>query len=67
MEVLVVGGAGEMGGWVVDFLTDRGFDVDVSDPEADPHSLPESVENVPLEDADGYDIVVVGVPIGVTA
>jgi prephenate dehydrogenase len=59
MEVLVVGGAGAMGSWFVDFFEDRGWSVDVSDREAD--------GSVPLESADEYDVVVVAVPIEVAA
>jgi prephenate dehydrogenase len=58
MNILVVGGAGEMGGWFVEFFRDKGWSVDVSDPDAD--------ENVPLEDADEYDVVIVAVPIEAT-
>jgi prephenate dehydrogenase len=55
METLVVGGAGAMGGWFVEFFSDQRWLVDVSDPDAD--------VNVPLERADEYDAVVVAVPI----
>lgn len=58
MNVLVVGGAGAMGGWFVEFFRERGWSVDVSDPDAD--------DSVPLEDADEYDAVVVAVPIEAT-
>ncbi len=59
MEVLVVGGAGAMGEWFVDFFSSRGHAVSVSDPEA--------TDSIPLENADGFDCVVVAVPIEVTA
>ncbi len=58
MEMLVVGGAGAMGGWFVDFFGERGHTVSVSDPDAD--------DSVPLERADDFDAVVVAVPIDVT-
>lgn len=58
MEILVVGGAGAMGRWFVDFFRNRGWSVDVSDPGAE--------VNVPLERADEYDAVVVAVPIDST-
>lgn len=58
MDILVVGGAGAMGGWFVDFFDERGHSVGVSDPDAD--------GSVPLERADGFDAVVVAVPIDVT-
>jgi prephenate dehydrogenase len=60
MNVLVVGGAGAMGGWFLGFFEEHGWSVDVSDPDADEH------ETVPLEDADEYDAVVVAVPIEAT-
>jgi prephenate dehydrogenase len=59
MEALVVGGAGAMGEWFVDFFEEQGLSVDISDPDAD--------ESVPLEDADEYDVVVVAVPIEITS
>jgi len=59
METLVVGGAGAMGEWFVDFFEEQGLSVDISDPDAD--------ESVPLEDADEYDVVVVAVPIEITS
>lgn len=58
MKILVVGGAGAMGRWFVDFFHDRGWSVDVSDPDAD--------DSVPLERADEYDVVAVAVPIDAT-
>jgi len=60
MKVLVVGGAGAMGGWFVGFFEERGWSVDVSDPDADER------ESVPLERADEYRVVVVAVPIEAT-
>ncbi|MDZ7689342.1 MAG: prephenate dehydrogenase/arogenate dehydrogenase family protein [Halobacteriales archaeon] len=59
MKILVVGGAGAMGGWFVGFFRDRGWSVDVSDPDTE--------DSVPIEDADEYDAVVVAVPIEATA
>ena len=58
MEVLVVGGAGDMGSWTAAFFDDRGWDVAVHDPDAD--------ESVPLDRADDFDVVVIAVPIDVT-
>ncbi|MGK2230586.1 MAG: prephenate dehydrogenase [Methanobacteriota archaeon] len=59
MDILVVGGAGAMGDWFVGFFRERGWSVDVSDPDAD--------ESVPVERAGEYDVVVVAVPIEATA
>ncbi len=58
MEVLVVGGAGAMGSWFVDFFREHGHTVSVSDIDAD--------DSVPLDECDGFDCVVVAVPIDVT-
>ncbi|XGI84554.1 prephenate dehydrogenase [Halorutilales archaeon Cl-col2-1] len=58
MKILVVGGAGAMGEWFVGFFEERGYDVYVSDPDAD--------DSVPLKRVDDFDIVVVSVPIDST-
>ncbi|MDY6775074.1 MAG: prephenate dehydrogenase [Halobacteria archaeon] len=55
MKTLVVGGAGAMGRWFVEFFEERGYDVSVSDPDAE--------DSVSLERADDFDLVVVSVPI----
>lgn len=47
-----------MGEWFVGFFRDQGWNVDVSDPEAD--------DSVPIEYANDYDVVMVAVPIEVT-
>ncbi len=58
MNILVVGGAGAMGGWFVEFFKEQGWNVDISDPDAD--------DSVALEDSDEYDVVAVAVPIEAT-
>src|SRR5882724_1026003 len=35
-RALVIGGAGKMGGWFVQFMDSQGFDVEVADPRATP-------------------------------
>lgn len=55
MDALVVGGAGDMGSWLVDFLERRGWEVAVCDPDAE--------DGVPIDRADGFDVVAVAVPI----
>lgn len=65
-RVLVVGGAGNMGGWFRTFLATVGHDVDVLDPAVAP--LPEGggryarAEQVP--DWQVYDFVIVATPLG---
>ncbi len=55
MDVLIIGGSGSMGGWFVRFFRDCGWNVSISDPEAE--------NSVPLEKAGQFDIVLVSVPI----
>lgn len=68
-QALVIGGAGKMGLWFVDFLSSQGFEVTV----ADPRKIAGSAENglVRVGDwrdtADTFDVTVVAAPIGITA
>ena len=39
-RALVIGGAGKMGRWFVEFLDSQGFDVTVADPVTTPPGLP---------------------------
>jgi chorismate mutase/prephenate dehydrogenase len=64
-KALVIGGAGQMGLWFVDFLDSQGFDVTVADPAG-------AVEGYPHVDdwkttPDEFDVTVVGAPIGISA
>ena len=54
---LVIGGAGLMGRWLVEFLDNQGFDVQVSDPEDSGHSVDWR------KAALGTDVIVVATPI----
>jgi chorismate mutase/prephenate dehydrogenase len=63
-RALVIGGAGKMGSWFVQFLASQGFAVLV----ADPAGAPQGIEHVPdwqgLADLDGFDFIVVATPLG---
>ncbi|MFQ5634515.1 MAG: prephenate dehydrogenase/arogenate dehydrogenase family protein [Gammaproteobacteria bacterium] len=64
-RALVIGGAGRMGLWFVDFLASQGFDVTVADPAG-------AIEGFPhVEDwrqtGNDFDVTVVAAPIGVSA
>jgi chorismate mutase-like protein len=67
-RVLVLGGAGAMGGWLCDFLPLVGHHVDAVDPAwgANPGSEGRhaGIEEVP--DLDAYDHIVVSVPLALT-
>ncbi|MEO8308976.1 MAG: prephenate dehydrogenase/arogenate dehydrogenase family protein [Pseudomonadota bacterium] len=54
-RALVIGGAGKMGGWFVQFLASQGFDVLVSD-------LPDDWREI--DDLDVFDFIVVATPLG---
>lgn len=64
-RILVVGGAGAMGGWFTEFLTLVGHRVDAVDPAWD--SLPEADGRYrrlrDVTDLNGYDFIVVAVPL----
>jgi chorismate mutase / prephenate dehydrogenase len=67
-RALVIGGAGKMGGWFVNFLASQGFSVEVADPAADLAAVPAGVPRV--EDWRRtdlkHDYVVLATPLGVT-
>ncbi|MFQ5523592.1 MAG: prephenate dehydrogenase/arogenate dehydrogenase family protein [Acidimicrobiia bacterium] len=60
-SALVVGGAGKMGGWFVEFLGSQGFSVTVADPAAEPPGVPEWHQA-----AGPFDLHVLATPIAVT-
>lgn len=63
-RALVIGGAGKMGRWFVDFLGSQGFAVEVSDPGGVP---PGATDAGDLRTADlGQDFIVVATPLGST-
>ena len=63
-RALVVGGAGKMGGWFVNFLASQGFSVEVADPAAVPAGVTR-VEDWRRTDLK-HDYIVLATPLGVT-
>lgn len=62
-RVLVIGGAGKMGGWFVDFFTSQGFSTCVADRRAEPG--PESFADWREAGLD-FDVVVVAAPLAIS-
>lgn len=63
-RALVIGGAGKMGAWFVDFLQSQGFEVDSSDPAGVPDGASDVGDWRALELS--HDLVVVATPLGLT-
>ena len=63
-RALVIGGAGKMGAWFVQFLGSQGFEVEVADPKAAAAGITGMVDwrESPLE----QDLIVVAAPLGAT-
>ena len=64
-RALVIGGAGNMGRWFVDFLDSQGFEVEVADPSG-PVALYAHRADWRVGDLT-QDVIVVATPLGVTA
>lgn len=62
-RVLVIGGAGKMGGWFVDFFTSQGFATFVADARAEPG---DGTFNAWQEAGTDYDVIVVATPLAVS-
>jgi chorismate mutase/prephenate dehydrogenase len=62
-RVLVIGGAGKMGGWFVDFFASQGFSTIVADPHVD--DGPNRFSNWRDAGVD-YDVIVVATPLAVS-
>lgn len=64
-SVLLIGGAGQMGGWMAEFMASQGYDVEIADPRKSSLPFPwiEDWERSDLE----HDIIVVAAPIKATA
>jgi len=63
-RALVIGGAGKMGRWFVDFLLSQGFAVDVADPQGAP---PGSRDIGDFRTAElSHDFIVVAAPLGIS-
>jgi chorismate mutase/prephenate dehydrogenase len=65
-RVLVIGGAGKMGGWFLQFLVSQGFDVLVADPAGAPPGVPHAPDWRKLPDLDAFAFIVVATPLGVS-
>jgi chorismate mutase/prephenate dehydrogenase len=63
-RALVIGGAGKMGGWFVQFLLSQGFAVQVADPAGAPAGVPVVEDWRKLPDLDAFDYIVVATPLG---
>ncbi len=63
-RVLVIGGAGKMGRWFVEFLSSQGFSVEIADPGAVPgaHVQVDDWRKTDLK----HDYIVLATPLGVT-
>ena len=62
-RALVIGGAGKMGAWFVQFLSSQGFDVLVADPGA-AANVPAVADWRTLATLDDFDFIVVATPLG---
>ena len=65
-RALVIGGAGKMGGWFVQFLSSQGFAVQVADPSGTVPGFPSVADWRTLADLDGFDFIVVATPLGLS-
>jgi chorismate mutase/prephenate dehydrogenase len=63
-SALVIGGAGKMGGWFVQFLVSQGFAVQVADPSGAAPGIPVIDDWHGLPDLNAFDFIVVATPLG---
>lgn len=63
-QALVIGGAGKMGGWFVQFLASQGFDVLVADPAGAAGGARHVADWRQIADLDVFDFIVVATPMG---
>jgi chorismate mutase / prephenate dehydrogenase len=66
-RVLVIGGAGKMGGWFVQFLVSQGFDVLVADPAGAPGGVPGVADWRAVAELDEFAFIVVATPLGASS
>jgi chorismate mutase/prephenate dehydrogenase len=66
-RALVIGGAGKMGGWFVQFLASQGFTVHVADPAGAPQGMTHVPDWRELTDLDTFDFIVVATPLGASS
>ncbi|HEX7081739.1 MAG TPA: prephenate dehydrogenase/arogenate dehydrogenase family protein [Gammaproteobacteria bacterium] len=64
-SVLIIGGAGKMGGWFAEFLASQGYDVEIADPA--PSDLPYPRASDWRESTLDHELIVVATPIKVAA
>ncbi len=62
-HALVIGGAGKMGAWFVQFLQSQGFEVQVADPAGAPEGTPGIDDWRKLPDLAAYAFIVVATPL----
>ena len=60
-RVLIIGGAGKMGGWLAKFLASQGFSIEIADPAAAQETFPHLSDwrSSPLD----HDIIIVAAPL----
>jgi chorismate mutase / prephenate dehydrogenase len=63
-SALVIGGAGKMGGWFVQFLLSQGFAVQVADPNGAAPGVAVIEDWRKLPDLNAFDFIVVATPLG---
>jgi chorismate mutase/prephenate dehydrogenase len=66
-RALVIGGAGKMGSWFVQFLASQGFTVQVADPAGAPQGMTHVPDWRELTDLDSFDFIVVATPLGASS
>ncbi|HXC58715.1 MAG TPA: prephenate dehydrogenase/arogenate dehydrogenase family protein [Steroidobacteraceae bacterium] len=65
-RALVIGGAGKMGAWFVQFLVSQGFSVQVADPAGAAPGIAVIDDWRKLPDLNAFDFIVVATPLGVS-
>ena len=65
-RALVIGGAGKMGGWFVQFMASQGFAVQVADPHGAASGVPVVADWRQLPDLKVSDFIVVATPLSAT-
>jgi chorismate mutase / prephenate dehydrogenase len=60
-RVLIIGGAGKMGGWLARFLGSQGFSIEIADPAAQPGAFPH-IADWRTSSLD-HDIIIVAAPL----
>ena len=66
-RALVIGGAGKMGGWFVQFLGSQGFAVQVADPHGTAPGVAAVADWRAIEDLNAFDFIVVATPLSASS